>query len=189
MSVDIKPDVVLDFWFAEGMEDKWFFADGAFDQIVRDQFLDIHTKATAGELDHWRETREGRLSLIIILDQFSRNIYRGSGKAFDADHTALELARRALRMGDDIWFKKNKPDGWRAFIYVVFMHSEHVEDQRRCLDLYLTHGPEFSIPFARDHLDVICRFGRFPNRNEALERKSTPEEEEFLSVGGIGWGK
>lgn len=189
MSIDIKPDVVLDFWFAEGMEDKWFFAGDAFDQIVRDKFLDIHTKAANGELDHWRETREGRLALIIVLDQFSRNIYRGSGQAFDTDETALELARHALRMGDDIWFKNNKPDGWRGFIYVVLMHSENVEDQRRCLELYLTHGPEFSIPFARDHLDVIYRFGRFPNRNKALKRQSTPEEKEFLSVGGVGWEK
>ena len=184
---DSCPQDVLDFWFADGMENKWYFAGPEFDQVLRDKFLDLHTHAQHGGLAHWEATREGRLALLIVLDQFSRNIYRDQGKAFENDLQALDLAKRVLQMGDDIYFKKNHPASWRNFIYVVLMHSENEADQRRCLDLYLTHGPEFSIPFAREHLDVIQRFSRFPSRNRALGRESTPEEIIFLKLGGLKW--
>jgi uncharacterized protein (DUF924 family) len=186
---DLLPHHILDFWFAEGMQSKWYFAGDTFDQLLRDRFLAIHTMAKKAELDHWQDTREGRLALILLLDQFSRNIYRGQEKAFATDGKALGIAKHALQVGDDIWLKKNKPSSWRSFLYVVFMHSERLEDQRRCLDLYLTHGPENSIPYAREHMDVIYRYGRFPNRNQALGRISTPEEISFLEAGGVGWDK
>lgn len=183
------PSAVLDFWFSPGMESKWFATSESFDMLVCERFFALHKQAKQGELKEWASSREGRLALIILLDQFSRNLYRGNAESFAQDRSALALAKHALQMGDDIWYKANKPDAWRAFLYVVFMHSESMEDQRRCVDLFLTHGPDQNLPFARAHLDVIYRFGRFPNRNSALGRQSTPEELAFLEAGGVSWSK
>lgn len=173
---------VLKFWFAGGMARKWFGGGEAFNADVTERFGETLQVASAGGLESWKDTAEGRLALVIVLDQFSRNIHAGDRQAYANDAEALALARVALRMGDDIWLKTYRPDDWRTFLYLPFMHSEALEDQRRCLDLYEMHGPDHGIAPARHHLDIIARFGRFPHRNAVLGRESTPEELAFLSV-------
>ena len=182
------PAIVLDFWFKDGMESKWYFGGEEFDQLLATKYLKLHTAAKNGQLTAWENTRDGRLALVILLDQFSRNIYRAKAEAFANDQKALAIAKQALLWGDDIWFKQNKSDGWRQFLYMAFMHSENLADQRRCVELFSTHGPNFILSFAQDHLDVIARFGRFPGRNQALSRQSTPQEEAFLALGVGNWG-
>ena len=180
---------VLDFWFGPDMQSKWYFAGPEFDQQLRQQFGPTLEQAAQGQLETWRQSWQGRLALVILTDQMSRNIHRDQGQAFATDAYALSVAEQALRWGDDLYLKANQPDTWRMFLYMPFMHAEDLESQRRCLDLFLTHGPEGNIKYARDHLDVIYRFGRFPGRNEALGRKFTAEETALLAAGGGGWGK
>ena len=173
---------VLQFWFAKGMARNWFKGGDAFDARVAEQFGATLKAAGAGELEDWTETVDGRLALVIVLDQFSRNIHRGDAATYDNDPTALALAKHALRMGDDLWLKTYRPDDWRTFLYLPFMHSEELEDQRRCLELYQMHGPDHGVAHARHHLDIVARFGRFPHRNAILGRESTPEELAFMAV-------
>ncbi|QBF33423.1 DUF924 family protein [Thalassococcus sp. S3] len=173
---------VLEFWFAEGMARNWFGGHDAFDAEVKERFGSTLQAAAAGQLEDWKETVDGRLALIIVLDQFSRNIHRDDAAAYDNDPAALALAQHAFRMGDDLWLKTYRPDDWRTFLYLPFMHSEDLEDQRRCLELYQMHGPEHGVVHARHHLDIVARFGRFPHRNAILGRDSTPEELAFLAV-------
>lgn len=181
------PQAVLTFWFTEAGEARWYASDPAFDADIRDRFGSALSAARAGDLAPWKTDVEGRLALTIVLDQFSRNIHRGEPAAFAADAAALALANRALRFGDDLWLKAHRPDPWRAFLYLPFMHSEDLADQRRCLDLHLTHGPDAPLPYARAHHDIIARFARFPHRNAILGRESTPEELVFLQHHGAGF--
>ena len=173
---------VLQFWFAKGVARNWFDGGDAFDAAVNERFGSTLQAATAGQLEDWKETVDGRLALVIVLDQFSRNIYRGDAATYDNDPTALALAKHALRMGDDLWLETYRPDDWRTFLYLPFMHSEDLDDQRRCLELYQMHGPDHGVAHARHHLDIVARFGRFPHRNAILGRESTAEELAFMAV-------
>ena len=141
----------------------------------------------AGERSDWSSIRPGRLALILLLDQFSRNIHRDQPEAYAQDAMAFAIAQLSLRMGDDLYYKANHPPAWRGFIYVVFMHQEDLEAQRRSVELYQTHGPEVNLNYARIHLEAIARLGRFPNRNLAMGLETTEEEQAFLDVGGISW--
>lgn len=183
-SAALGPSAVLDFWFSDEVKPKWFFGGAEFDSDVSARFSDVHEMAVSGLLDSWSATLEGRLALILLLDQMSRNIYRNQPQGFANDPDALRLANSALRRGDDLWLKANRPADWRCFVYMPFMHSEALSDQRRCLDLLLTHGPEESVIHARAHHDIIARFGRFPHRNAILGRESTYEELAFLQQDG-----
>lgn len=173
---------VLDFWFAgHGMED-WFQQADAFDAKVQEQFNSTLNDARAGALDQWfDEGPEGALALILVLDQFPRNIYRQSAEAFASDGLALAWVKKGLHCGDDLWLKNDKPGPYRAFYYMPLMHSEQMADQLDCIRLFEAHGPEENVAFARQHADIIHRFGRFPHRNALLGRLSTPEEEVFLN--------
>lgn len=176
---------VLTFWFAKDMTRNWFDGGEVFDATVRDRFGATLEAASAEVLEGWKETVDGRLALIIVLDQFSRNIHRGDAATYANDVVALAPSKHALRMGDDLWLKTYRPDDWRTFLYLPLMRSEELEDQRRCLELYQTHGPEHGVGPARRHLDIVARFGRFPHRNAILGRASTPEEESFMAVKDI----
>lgn len=173
---------VLQFWFAKDMDRNWFGGGAAFDATVNEHFGSTLQAAAAGQLEHWKETVDGRLALVIVLDQFSRNIHRSDVATYANDPAGLELAKFALRVGDDLWLKTYRPDDWRTYLYVPFMHSEDLEDQRRCLELFQIHGPEHGVAHARHHLDIVARFGRFPHRNAILGRNSTREELAFMAV-------
>lgn len=168
---------ILDFWFAPGMEKRWFAADAALDRELAEQFGQDMTQAVRGELDHWVDTPDGALALVLLLDQLPRNIFRGKAQAFSFDSRALAIAEGALLRGHDRALSTIR----RRFLYLPFEHSESLPDQKYCVRLFEANGddPE-GLEYARKHLAVIERFGRFPHRNEALERETTPEEEEFL---------
>lgn len=182
------PDDIIDFWFLPQTDsgygkyrDIWFRPDDAFIAEVKERFSDVFHRAAAGELDHWQETPEGALALILLLDQFSNLIYRGEAGGFASDEAARAIAKTALKRGYDQLF----PEQIRWFFYLPLEHSEDLIDQYTTVGLFAMLTPNETnatgLDYAKRHLRVIQRFGRFPNRNEALGRKSTPEEEEFLA--------
>lgn len=176
----MTPRDVLHFWFEEATAAQHFGRDGVFDNTIRERFGATHAAAVKGELAAWRDTPDGRLAEIIVLDQFSRNLLRGDARAFAADGMALVLAQEAIRAGADA----GMPAMWRAFLYMPFMHSEsrviHVEAER----LFRQPGLENNYQFELKHKAIIDRFGRYPHRNAVLGRLSTPEEEAFLRQPG-----
>lgn len=171
---------VLKFWFKEATPEQHFKKDDAFDAAIRRRFADTHAAAACGELAAWRDTPAGRLAEIIVLDQFSRNLFRDSARAFDCDGMALVLAQEALRAGVD----RDMPARQCAFLYMPFMHSEsravHMDAER----LFGRPGLENNYRFELKHKAIIDRFGRYPHRNRVLGRTSTPEELAFLQQPG-----
>jgi uncharacterized protein (DUF924 family) len=175
-----EPSDVLAFWRASG-PDKWFSTDDAFDAEIRARFLATYESAAAGRLSTWERSAEGALALVIVLDQFSRNMFRGSARAFAADAMARAVADRAIANGFDRSF--GLPD--RRFFYLPFMHAENLADLERCILLCKAAGDQEGLAYAQTHFDVVRRFKRFPHRNEALGRTTTPEERAFLEGGGF----
>ncbi|MDH5824623.1 DUF924 domain-containing protein [Luteimonas sp. RD2P54] len=173
------PNDVTSFWREAGYR-KWFMGGEAFDRECEARFLGAHLAAARGEYEHWLEDAEGALALLILLDQIPRNVFRGSGHAFATDGLALHCARRAVDAGLD---RAIEPQ-LRAFVYLPFEHSESLEDQRRSVELFRGIGDADYDRYAVAHLEVIERFGRFPHRNRALGRESTPEEQAWLDAGG-----
>jgi len=174
------PAEVLDFWFSAGPK-KWFSKDDAFDGLICKQFLSLHCQAAGGHLDTWSTSAQGTLALIIVLDQFSRNLHRASPLAFATDEKALGLSRTAIENKQDIEF----PMGVRQWIYMPFMHAEELEMQERSVELFDTIDDPANIKAAITHRDIIRKFGRFPHRNEVLGRTSTAQELQFLAEGGF----
>ena len=180
------PGEILDFWFGrEGEEgygefrEAWFIKDSEFDREVRDRFEGAYEEAAAGKLDHWKDEAWSCLALIILLDQFPRNMFRGDPKTYAADDKALEAARHAVEHAYD----RELLPVERGFLYMPFMHSEDLEDQRRSVELFRGlggTGETDPAQYAVRHLEIVERFGRFPHRNEILGRATTPEEAEFL---------
>jgi uncharacterized protein (DUF924 family) len=175
----IPPDAVLRFWEEAGPK-RWFARDPVFDADFRERFLGAHEAAASGALDHWLASAEGALALVLLLDQFPRNAFRGSARMYATDALARAAADAAIRAG----FDRTVPQPLRPFFYLPFMHSEALEDLERCVALNEQVGGE-SLRFARNHRDIVARFGRFPHRNAILARTSTPEEERFLQEGGF----
>lgn len=174
----MAPDTVLDFWFKEARPEQWFKKDLVFDELIRTRFEQLFEQARNGELAKWRATPEGRVAEIIILDQFPRNIYRGTPQAFATDTLALERAQETVAVGDDL---KVSPL-YRRFLYMPYMHSESVEVHGKALELFKKLGDEGGLRFEIEHKIIIDRFGRYPSRNEILGRQSTSEELEFLKT-------
>ncbi len=174
-----SPADVLAFWREAG-PDKWYAKDAVFDAHVRETFLATYETATAGQLSAWEATAEGALALVIVLDQFPRNMFRGDARTFAADATARAVANRALKRGYDQDVAANE----RGFLFLPFMHSEDITDQQRCVELYRAAGDE-NLKWALQHADIIRRFGRFPHRNAVLGRATTPQEQAFLDDGGF----
>jgi uncharacterized protein (DUF924 family) len=171
---------VVDFWRAAG-PDKWFARDDAFDAEIAARFAKTHEDAAAGRLADWEATPEGTYALLILLDQFPRNLFRGSPQAYAGDALARAVAGRAIARGFDQAFENPE----RRFLYMPFMHSEDLADQERCVELCRASGDEDSTKWAIIHRDIIRDFGRFPHRNELLGRETTPEERHFLDGGGF----
>lgn len=178
---DPLPDArsVTAFWRAAGPS-RWFRKDEAFDAEFRSRFLAAHEAAARGELDHWADSADGALALLILLDQFPRNSFRGTARMFATDGQARQLARAALAAGWD----RQVGEDLRNFFYLPFMHSEALADQDLALTLTAALG-ENALHHARVHRDIIVRFGRFPHRNPLLGRSSTAEEQRFLDEGGF----
>lgn len=171
---------VLDFWFEELTPKKWFEKNAALDKAIKARFGDWHRAATACELWSWRETPAGRLAEIIVLDQFSRNIFRDDARAFASDPLALALAQEAVRVHADQQIDADR----LAFLYMPYMHSESRVVHEVAMTLFETPGLESNLKFERQHKRIIDRFGRYPHRNAALGRKSTAEELDFLQQPG-----
>ena len=195
----VQAEAVLAFWFgaldADGAADaehtrRWFSKDSRFDDTIRVRFQSLHASAATGGCDDWLQGPRGTLAFVILLDQFSRNMFRGTAEAFAQDARALEAAGRAVDAGFD---RRLRPSE-RGFLYMPFMHSEELTMQDRCVQLFAdlrdqlagpaAAGAAQQLDYARRHRDIIQRFGRFPHRNAALGRPSTAEEEAYLAGPG-----
>lgn len=173
---------ILSFWFEEAKPYQWFRRDSGFDAHCRQRFGALHDSARHGGLDVWRAHPRHSLALIILLDQFSRNIYRDEPRAFAQDPEALDVAQEAIAR----WFDRPCDSRERAFFYMPFMHSENLAMQERSVALFTSRMPASgNVPYAKEHRDIVKRFGRFPHRNRILGRASTPEEIAFLKAGGF----
>ena len=171
---------VVRFW-ADAGSDRWFEKDDAFDAEIRRRFLATHEAAAAGKLADWETSAEGALALLILLDQFPRNMFRNSARAFATDPQARAITAAALLHG----FDAQVPANLRAFFYLPFEHSEDMADQERGIALYTAAGDADGLKWAKIHYDIIRRFGRFPHRNAVLGRATTAEEQAFLDDGGF----
>ncbi len=184
---DLARDV-LAFWFAgdeEARMHRWWRKDEAIDASIRDRFADLVVRAAGGAFDAWPETADGALALVIALDQFPRNMHRGSPLSFGCDAKAREVVAVALARG----FDRELPLDRRPFLYMPLMHSERLADQERCVALFAALADESpglaqQSDYAVQHRDIVARFGRFPHRNAVLGRASTAEEAEFLTQPG-----
>jgi uncharacterized protein (DUF924 family) len=191
------PEDVLRFWFGEGgvvppeKMKMWFTRDDAVDRLIAEEFGEALECAAMGDLAEWDETPRGWVARIVVLDQFSRNVWRGTARAFAQDALARAVAEEGVERGDDQLLAPIE----RAFAYMPFLHSERPEDQQRSLELFGKLGAEgaggpyagyfgSASQYATKHHDVIARFGRFPHRNTILGRESTPEEADFLKASG-----
>lgn len=167
---------ILTFWFSDEVEAAWFNASEKVDREIEVRFMQTYEAARKGELNQWKNTASKALALTIALDQFPRNLFRGSPRSFESDHLALANAGYSLSQGYD----QQVSDKQRPFFYLPFMHSEDAADQQQCVALYEELGDDHALDFAHQHADIISRFGRFPHRNAVLGRESTAEEIEFL---------
>lgn len=178
-----SPEAVIRFWFEDLSLQDWFRSDAALDRRIAERFTATHLALAGHVPDAWRASPEATLALIVVLDQFPRNIYRGTPLAFATDCLALREARAALNAGFD---SKVEPLR-RAFFYLPFEHSEALEDQDRSVSLFTRLGLEEPLRYAVLHRDAIVEFGRFPHRNAILARPSTPGELEYLARPGAGF--
>lgn len=174
---------VLSFWFEETPPKMWWTSDPDFDAKIRERFLPLMQTAAQGELFGWRDEPLGRLSEIIVLDQFSRNVYRGTPAAFAQDPMALVLAQEAVRVGAHLSLSETE----RGFLLLPFMHSESKIIHEQAEALYREYGAPSNYEFELKHKAIVDRFGRYPHRNQILGRASTPEEVEFLKQPGSGF--
>lgn len=182
MSVE-SAEAILDFWLTEIGPSGWYAVNETVDRAICDRFTETWEAARAGALDDWVLRPRDALALLVVLDQFPRNMFRSCRRAFATDGQALALAKRAISLGHDL----RAPEPERQFFYLPLMHSESMSDQDRCVRLILTRMPktgEEVLPHARAHREVIRRFGRFPYRNEALGRPTTTGERSYLDAGG-----
>ncbi|MYH69375.1 MAG: DUF924 domain-containing protein [Gammaproteobacteria bacterium] len=171
---------VLKFWFDDLSPDDWFESDEAVDSHIRERFQELHEALREQVPEIWLSSARGCLAAVIVLDQFSRNMYRGTSRAFAADGAALSLAKEALMRG----FDRELSIDERKFLYLPFEHSENPAEQARSMQLFSTLESELDLDYARRHKEIIDRFGRFPHRNAVLGRISTPEEIEFIKEPG-----
>ncbi len=174
---DNKQDIIH-FWFEETTPRQWFQVSPEFDEMIRSRYGALYEMAAQGMCEEWKRDVQGNLALCLVLDQFPRNMFRGSAKSFATDKDALLLSKQAIHRGYD----QVLPPVRRRFLYMPFMHSENLSDQRRSVDLFgkMQADDPLGYEHARRHCHEIERFGRFPYRNKVLKRDNTPEEDEYL---------
>ena len=175
----VTPQAVIEFWKQAGPK-HWFAKDKAFDTLFRDTFYSAHFLAASRQLERWLAQPEGALALLLLLDQYPRNAFRGTAHMFATDSLARFYARQMINNGLDKAFEADL----RLFCYLPFEHSEDAADQQLSLQLHLSLGPQASV-WAQEHAEIIQRFGRFPHRNEVLGRETTEQERMFLDQGGF----
>ena len=180
MSIAANPHDVLDFWFDENVKPLWFVKKEEFDRQIKEKFMDTYQLAKMGALDNWRNNAADLLALIIVFDQFPRNMFRDTAQAFATDKRAVELTKYAV--DNNYQDRLNKEQ--QTFLYMPLMHSEDRQDQNKCVELFEKLGIAENLKFAIKHQAVIDRFGRFPHRNQILGRESTPAEQKFLTQPG-----
>jgi uncharacterized protein (DUF924 family) len=174
-------DAILSFWFGPEARDKWFAKDAEFDALIRARFLHLHAAGRSGKLASWRDTADGALALVVLLDQFPRNMFRDHPAAFATDAMAIAVAEAAIARDFDL----AQPGERRRFFYIPFTHIEDLAMQQRGIDLFARRLPESDGGrWAEAHRRIIARFGRFPHRNAILGRQATPEEIAFLKEPG-----
>jgi len=178
--MDERAEGIVAFWQEAGPK-RWYVKDEGFDREISERFGSLVEDAAAGKLESWREAAQSALALLILLDQFPRNIYRGTPQAFASDSYASKVADAAIANG----FNEQVDGALSQFFYMPFMHAEDLALQERCIALCEAAGHTNNVGYAKDHADIIRRFGRFPHRNEVLGRASTPEEIAFLKGGGF----
>lgn len=177
MSDHISAEAVIAFWYSPEMRKCWFSSTPALDAEIRDRFGALWRRAAAGELDDWKNQPDRCLALIIVLDQFPLNMFRGQALGFKTERQAIEAAKYAVRQGYD----RVIPAERLAFLYMPLMHSEQLEDQEASVRLFEAAGLNDNVSFARHHRDIIEQFGRFPHRNAILGRESRQEERDYLA--------
>jgi len=177
---EATPAEILKFWREAGRE-RWYRRDDGFDAEIRQRYLALWRKAAAGELSSWEASDDGALALTIVLDQFPRNMFRNDAMTYASDRQAREVATRAIQRGADARIDP----ALLEFLYMPLMHSEHLPDQLRCIELFRGTANAENIRYAEQHAEIVRRFGRFPHRNRILGRETTPEEQAFLDAGGF----
>ena len=175
---------LLDFWFSEPMNRHWFKSTPAIDRDIAQRYEKLWQRAAAGELDHWQQSAQRCLALIILLDQLPLNMFRGQAKSFTTEDRAIEACLYGLEQGYDQQLKQAQ----QAFFYMPLMHSEQLAHQQRSAELYQQAGLTDNLRFARHHCQLIEQFGRFPHRNAILGRTSTPEEIDYLQSKAVFMG-
>jgi len=173
----ITPQSLLTFWFSEEMRAHWFNSTPEIDATIRKQYEDLWNKAQLGKLNQWKNSPDGALALIILLDQFPLNMYRGQAKAFATEALSIEIAKHAI----DQKFDQQIPQSQLMFMYMPLMHSENINDQELSVKLFTKADLEANIRFAEHHKNLVEKFGRFPHRNAILGRTSTAEELTYLA--------
>lgn len=176
---EILPADILQFWRDAG-PNSWFTRSDAFDADLKSRFLPLWERALAGQLSSWEATSDGALALVIVLDQFPRNMFRNDPRTYASDPLAREVARRALARGAEA----DVDPMLRSFLYLPFEHSENAADQATCVALFKASGDADGLKWAEHHAEIIDKFGRFPHRNLVLNRNTTPDEQSFLDSGG-----
>ncbi|TNE46461.1 MAG: DUF924 domain-containing protein [Deltaproteobacteria bacterium] len=177
------PQTVLDFWFSEEHSKEWFRKSEAFDQLIRYNFLEAYEQAIAGTYDDWSNKPDSCLALVILTDQFPRNMFRGSGRMYEGDPKSLALTKLAIERD----YPNELGDAQRKFLLMPLMHSESLEDQELGVEMFAKHCDERTAEYAVKHRDVVAEFGRFPHRNDLLDRECTEAELEYLAKPGSGF--
>lgn len=173
----ITPDTILDYWYSERIKKHWFRSTPELDTEIRDKFESLWESAASGDLNHWAETAQGTLALVIILDQLPLNMFRNQAKSFHTEQLAVQITRQALDRKLDTQLPQNR----LSFLYMPLMHSENSADQNLSVQLFEQAELESNSRFARHHREIIRQFGRFPHRNTILNRQSTPQELVYLN--------
>lgn len=168
---------LIDFWFSDEAKQYWFKSTRSFDQRLVDSYIDTWRQAKQGKLDRWQQSAIGSLALVIVLDQFPLNMFRGTAKCFSTDASSLAVARGAI----DKAYDRELTSDQKSFMYMPFMHSEDLDDQALGVELFSQPGLENNLRFARHHYGIVERFGRFPHRNEMLGRESSEAEIKYLN--------
>jgi len=172
----MKPQDIINFWFSPPQNQLWFASTPAFDQQIRDQFERVWQQASNGLLDDWQKDAIGCLALVILLDQFPLNMFRGQPQSFSTEQQAVAVSKKAIDKG----FDQVLQDSHKVFLYMPFMHSESIEDQNQSVALFENAVLKDNVRFAVHHRDIVSRFGRFPHRNAILGRQSSQAEIDYL---------